>query len=264
MSVLVYFVPSKSQTWSAEILAKAELSHAFDSHNQCAAAYFDRTPLGKGFLVADKDAFGTDRSFEFGKLDDWQCGRYDASEAPYHCRRYDSGTITPLSLARRKMIPGLDLDLADGQVWHVPVASVPTESFSRKSVLPHKVKLTSDGWQANGAVLDHVKRLDEIGAEWWDLWWPPCYAALLEGETSWDAAIEESPYDLAAEVLGFNYRVGSVECSVLGLFDSHDNASRVLIHCVDGLEAQLMVMAAVAKKNAAESENSNLPVGASA
>ena len=138
----------------------------------------------------------------------------------------------PADLARPDQIQGHAVELVDGQTWLVPVARGWLEQDGELRwyvALPQRLERRDGTWQAGG-VLPRYARLWQI-AERWEAQWAAAYAAAVaresgdetdQAETGETLLRLELPLsdaaDLAAEVLGANYRVTAAEISLLGLF----------------------------------------------
>jgi hypothetical protein len=115
---------------------------------------------------------------------------------------------TPEDLARDTQLPGVELTLADGQTWTVPVA----QFWDGRTQLPCVY-----GLQDGNAVPEVVpalrpfqKAVEAFLAEW--------KASLAEGRLP--ACDEDALFDLAGLALSLNYRVGRWELLARGLLQT--------------------------------------------
>lgn len=247
MGRFLYFVPTDSQTISDELIAEAGLSYAFDGAADVSGVLLERSPFGSGVLFTrTSDASG---SIEFGDGESWKT--HDGK-----CLVRIDGVVGPTQLQRPKVLPGWVLTLADGNQWTVPIATVPDDNYDPKCVLPAVMEYDRGEWR-QGKVVDNYRNLGRVAQQWWDVWWPPCYQALnaatiedlASNLVTWETDIKESPRNMAIAVLSTNYRIGPVEAGLLGIFDNQDNASSVMIACVDGQTAISRVFDHRLKKN---------------
>lgn len=259
MSCFLYFIPAGEQPLTNELLEQAGLRDIFDSSEQCATTYLKgrASHLGSGFLIADKDALGPDRTLTIGAS--WKPRGNRA-----FVRLFDDSSVAPESLARPALLPGLLAVLGDGNPWQVPVARVMDSAEKSTNILPAKMVLDdkTDKW-VEGDVLAKYRRLETIASEWWDQWYPVASEAIEKGETSYSVDVEK-PYDLAVEVLAHNYRIGRAEASLLGLFVNYDNASDIMAVLVDASAACRFLVDSVAKKKSETHDDSPISVGATA
>jgi len=144
----------------------------------------------------------------------------------------DAPLPTPAGLARGEQLAGHRVELVDGHLWQVPIArkwTVDAGELAWYVALPRRLERRDGAWQFGG-VLPRYARLWEIAERWEDRW-AAAYAAAVASEASNQAeqaeandaflAVELSLHDaadLAAEILGANYRVTAAEISLLGLF----------------------------------------------
>ncbi len=127
--------------------------------------------------------------FDQGKV--WIGWQTDAPPTPEDLRR-----TTPLAL------PGYELELANGQTWHVPVIS----SQERLGALHQRLTFDASG-KARAAVAARHESLWEESAEIAD-------AYFVHGRVDWSRV-----GTFCARCLGLNYRVSVAEQNVLGIFE---------------------------------------------
>jgi len=111
----------------------------------------------------------------------------------------------PVDLERGDIIAGHSVKLADGNIWQVPVA----RAINGSTPLPRRLSWNGKGW-IYGDVLEQYKELFAQACRIWDL--------IVEAEKAEVTLTDEC--NVAAMALGLNYRLGPLEISFLGLFDT--------------------------------------------
>ena len=114
----------------------------------------------------------------------------------------------PADLERRDLIAGHPVKLADGNLWTVPVA----RAVNGSTPLPRRLSWDGKGW-IYGDVLEQYRELFAQACRIWDL----LVGALAEKSAELTVTDE---CNVAAMALGLNYRLGPLEISALGLFDT--------------------------------------------
>jgi hypothetical protein len=115
----------------------------------------------------------------------------------------------PRELRRARQLPGVPVQLGDGNEWTIPYARRFVESDDvviPVCALPRCREMGDDGKWGRGEVVGKYKPLWQIATEAWDA---------FGGE----ATSEEWECQACAVVLAANYRVSETEISMLGLFD---------------------------------------------
>lgn len=125
---------------------------------------------------------------------------------------------TPACLARKRRFPGHRVTLGDGHEWEIPILRAPDGRTS----LPRSM-----GWDAAGEFRMTVKR--DYAAAWEAA--EKTARLFFESETGGVIEFEEALL-LGLQALGFNYRIGRHEQSVLQLIDT-TNWEEVLGATVD-------------------------------
>lgn len=152
-------------------------------------AHPDRTPRGGVFLDAQR--WAPAKAFPEKSL---AAGRFWLG-----CEKKEKPR--PADLERRQLQPGADVRLADGQLWHVPIAWQ----------LPQLLGLADDGRVASRPVAKYRGFWD---AAWRAMdWFRPNSA----GKCSIDF---EPGYDFCCQALSINYRVNRDVADFLGLIDT--------------------------------------------
>lgn len=171
--------------------------------------------------------------FSFGSADQ-QVTKYD----PAHQRWVDCGTHWlgiderfpphPSSLQRRRIIPGEEHELNDGNVWILPIVSQPSDT---PNLRPWRVALPTIETLASlksGApkFVEHYQAIWDLTAKIinWQL------LGLPVAETPAESVL--FLYEAACTLLGLNYRIGPHEADMLELFQEEDRA-RVLYVAID-------------------------------
>jgi hypothetical protein len=198
----MYFVASTSRT------TPTCLAYAFDGKQPTVRDIIGAGPggnpgklFGAGRWLHDGTGLGyfPDRQTWIGPTPDGVWIGY-ANDAP----------PKPEELARETQLRGHQVRLADGQQWEIPVARAFDEG-RWTSKLPQKLiyDITTGQWTYAGVEARYT-RLWEVANRWWDAFVVKSEA--VEAQMSNHDAIE-----CAVDAIGFNYCIGRVEASMLGL-----------------------------------------------
>jgi hypothetical protein len=157
-----------------------------------------------GCLLAPHTADGdVGRLGFFPDAQDWQ-PTIRGEQACWIGRDRDQAT-TPQSLRRRRpLVRGYDVELADGQLWHVPVVRSPGDGTN----LPCHLVMTAGGLE---------ERVKQEYAALFDDFEPVAKVFFLGGTLPRPAGC-----DLARRALAVNYRLGWDELNRLALLDSEN------------------------------------------
>jgi hypothetical protein len=238
MPAFLYFIPGVQPTTRREDLRQFGLDYALDrcvSVGQVTAG-----PDGQpGILLADGNRVAAGAVRYDPTRQDWAA--VPANRRPAGApavwvgvERAAENRPGPEDLARSRMLPGHQVELADERLWLVPVARAcaADEDGTVRGfavALPRGVGLDSDGRWTAGSVLPRYRRLWELAEEWWAAF----TGGRIEGQTIQTDFSDASAFDSAVECLQANYRVGPVEISLLGLLDDGDALRRILDALVD-------------------------------
>lgn len=159
-------------------------------------------PVGSGFIAGIwRDGAGEIQLDPARQTWAWVAAEGERPE--YAVGFWTDNPPRPATLLRDDPIDGEPVTLGDGQTWQIPTARLPPN----KTRLPLVLKWV--GGPETGEVVTQVvpawKWLWDLAADVWNRWFTN-----QVGATSVD-------YLMAVRVLGANYRVGPVECSLLGL-----------------------------------------------
>lgn len=215
----LYYIPAADRTISDADARGAGLDHAFDADARIVKRGVQRNGPdgGAGVLVTDNrrvpDEFGAvnveaQTWRRIPKTDTWV--GYINAHRP-----------TPAALARKNMLSGHDVRMADGSVWHVPVARA-TEDVdgtpSAYNALPHTVTLDDNGRWTVGETDREYADLWAIASRYWDMF---LGAVGESGDDDTAVAFDfDDLHDAAVTALRANYVVSSIEAAMLGLFSS--------------------------------------------
>lgn len=206
--MFLYFAPKTTSTQPP-----AAIAYAFERPPVCREVIANGPDGGQGMLYGERaESLGFNRNTQkWQKIpgtDCW-CGWSTDQELP-----------TPEALIRREALAGHAVELGGGRPWLVPVArSVSPDSPELRWVvrLPQQLELGDDGQWYYGPIVKRYQRLWEIATTWYD--------QVLRGRLGGgdDIEVEISVADainLACETLQANYRVGPVELSAMGVWES--------------------------------------------
>lgn len=200
MAGLLYYVPGTATINKVKIV-ELGLGYAVEDGGPDYAGMSPGPDKASGVVFSLPGASGT-------QAQPSQAGDYTFEQMPgmdVWCGFNPTSPPAPEDLARKEQIGGHDVRLADGNVWHVPVARAVNGATS----LPRRLKWDGTDWKP-GDVL-------------------PQYRDLFAGACAvWDALVEQDAGEitfndecgLAVTALAINYRLGPAEVSLLGLFDT--------------------------------------------
>lgn len=201
-----YYVPGRKTVREADV-AELQLGHAASGGPTFAAT--TRGPDGGAGVVfswgAENLALAGHESVRWTKhstLELWAGVR---------------GVPSPTQFARKEQYDGHWVTFADGQRWLVPVA----RALSGASPLPKRVEWDGASWVA-GDVLPRYRDLFSHAVRVWDM-----VRATVEDGNSGEFTLDDQCM-IAALALAVNYRVGPLEITALGLFDSRAEGLAVL------------------------------------
>lgn len=205
--MFVYFAPHHRGYQPPEALA-----YAFDNAPSAREVVGDGPGNQRGMLFsADEHACrysAEDQRWKKMPGTELWCGLDTGKEPP-----------TPDELRRQHALRGHSVMLGDGQSWLVPVARLCTREAGeiRWAIgLPRKFEVGEDGGWCYGPVVARYQRLWDIATQWWD----EVVRGTIDGGSMEISLTIQQCLDMAAEVLRANYRVGVVELSLLGAFES--------------------------------------------
>ncbi len=141
------------------------------------------------------------------------------SPRPYWIGFYTDNPPTPADLARDEQLDGEDVQMADGNLWHVPHARRFTfKSFERyECLLPRRWGLSPKTGHIEGNVLEKYQKLWELSGKIAEIRLEPWLG--LEkptGEEKTKLMMWEA-WEITAIAIGTNYRVGFWEVMALAL-----------------------------------------------
>ena len=152
---------------------------------------------------------------------------------------------TPDDLIRKVSLPGLPVELADGNKWTVPIVQVYDQQAQPVSLLPCKADLDDEGRITRGEVIAKHRLLAEACDSFFEQWSLTAIIEIEQGKDSW--SWEYDPTEVAVQattVMGANYRIGLVETILLELFtlgtENHQAVEVLQAACDCGLAMALL------------------------
>lgn len=231
--MFLYFAPGKHSA------VPASLRYAFDDARNIA---FRGSLEGPGGASGTVISCGIEGAGYFPSRQEWR--RIPATDC-FVGRNVDDPLPTAEQLARSAMLAGHNVELG-GQDWKVPVARSWTSEARWVIALPRKVEMNDDGEWMFAGVIDRYRRLWEIGEIWFDEVFDrgvPDEQGVVQAQLELDQA-----FTLACEALAYNYRVGPIELSILGVLDS-DSHVNILNAVIDWQRLNDLVAALTEKKS---------------
>ena len=205
----LYYLPQQSRV-TAEVIDASDLRYALEP-GHVTTCQVVRGPDGQsGLVIAESSAPAT----IIGYHEQSQTWR-SAPKKPYWVGIDARKKPKPESLKRPNALSGHLVELADGNRWMVPVARAFLEDdgdLRYYCALPHTVDLDEDGHWMVGNVQERYSHLWLIAEKWWDA---KKSATVGDSRVSLDFG---ELHDSALAALQCNYRLGKVECVLLGLF----------------------------------------------
>ena len=237
---MLYYLPAVHQV-TRERIEAAGLGYAFEARPVSVPVV--RGPLegSGGVILCDPKAPHAERLGYYCDEQTWRKvpGAKSHTEHGHVCvGMWNDARPNVETLARQSLLPGTQLELADGRTWLAPRAIQWADSEPPYPIqtLPRSLGVSDDGEWVQGEILPRFARLWEIAEAWHAL-----LAARVDPEGGVAVEIEVNDlYDWAAECLTANYRIGKAEIDMLGLF-THAHAQRILSCLLDesGLAAIL-------------------------
>jgi len=231
---MLYYLPNQ-QLVSFGDAVQAGLAHAFDGP-AITCRGVQRGPDGGAGAVFGVE--GVDARY-MPERQDWK----GAPGTKWGVGYWRSSKPGPADLARPEQIGGHAVRLADGHEWLIPVARY----LDGGTAFPERLQLGPDGqWAQTGTIPQYADICRQAETAWAAL-----STRLEDDETGTVEFTLHDEAQLAAQALGVNYRVGPVECSLLGLFDT-TAVSAVVLALVDWPSVKALTIA----------EEKKSPVGA--
>lgn len=155
----------------------------------------------------------------------------------------------PEDLERQDAMVGYWVKLGDGQTWHVPVY----RRHTGETGLPYSISRGPDGefQRETCPAFREFERTGERLFEWYQ--WTHG-GEKIEGAVAPEPITAEEQYEIAANALRMNYRLGDAEIGMLNLLvagggPAHNTVTRVLWALID-LKTLLAAQEAASKKKA--------------
>ena len=211
---LLYFIAERSDNIDRAELRSLGLGYAFEPSGPLSKRGCTRGPGGKEGVVVCGAA--TDEPVGFFKDSQrWQKIPALADGAEAYVGRYTETPISPAELLRPDALEGHDVQLGDGQRWHVPVALGCAEEegqLQRYTPLPRRLQLDDEGKFTPG---DPLPQYDALWSAAWG--YLEAVEEALAGAKAGETARFALDDEWAVAALATNYRIGRAEIVLLGL-----------------------------------------------
>lgn len=222
----VYYVPKLQTAPPTEQFAALGLGHAFDTRPA-----FQGTQKG-----ADGDSglwMGPEALLTRIGRDNLESRRIPGTDA-WVARFRGDPQPKPEEIARDPQLAGHWITMADGQDWLCPIARGLTEQDGELrwyNALPQRLDMDEQGRWSSGAVVEKFAPLWTLAARWEDT------LVGTIGDVGDDRGEQitfefQDAIESAVACLAVNYRVGPVECALLGLL-TDDNWQKILHALID-------------------------------
>jgi len=227
----LYFIPGKVKTMS---LSRADvndagLGYAFESSPVCCGTKAGPNEEA-GTVIASVASIAGRRIGYYPKQQTWM----EIPRSPCWIGWFNDAIPQPQNLRREDMLPGPSVRLSDGNWWQIPLAravSSDEEDYEVQSAIPAARVLDESGQWVRGAPEARYAKLWDVANEVWD--------SVLEATESISDDKMELSFETDACVLALqaNYRVASIEISVLGLLT--DQTVSKIIKAMIGIDRLL-------------------------
>jgi hypothetical protein len=207
MSSFLYFSEELTKPVQLADCQRLGLGYAFDA-NPASMDITGRTPTGgRGWLFFDGKRIGN--AFQGYKAEFQTWRKLPNSEVWVG---FDNAKRpTPQSLARKELVPGELVMLADGQAWQIPRTKLYAGEAGFQSALARYIDVDDNGVWVEGAVKGGHDKLPEVADRLVDgMIWAQVDDT-IPGLTLLELA------DIAAALLGANYHLSAVELGLLQL-----------------------------------------------
>lgn len=212
MAGFLYFFPDRHSVRLDELMLQDEgIGHLLETgwtENGCS-----NSPAGEGV----RGVIVVPNVKEPGKMP--EVGYYKDSQTWVEWNKFwigyeNANKPTPQDLAKSEIIKGWDVELADRNKWHVPVARLANGSTN----LPHTYVLGPDQVLRSKIAPDFL----ELGIKAADMW--EAFVTEEENRDDNQKALlgNKNIYEFATEALAVNYRIGLPEVGALQLFQGKD------------------------------------------
>lgn len=240
MSAFLYYLPGVETPYDPQRLKEAGLRHAFDHtpHNQDGPGPDD----GRGMLLCDAERLSP---YQPQYRPDDQAWRQIPGSTAW-IGYYTAALPVLEALARPVQIEGYRVTLGRDQGAQVPLVRLTEDDGSSGSALESYLELDDSGQLKKGSVVESQQWLWDLTEAYWRAWREAInetlerVAALGHDATKDEVraaarVLFEYPKlaEDSARVLGVNYRVSLVECSLLRLFTTHKGSAEVLSAACD-------------------------------
>jgi len=237
----LYFLPGSKQKPGPAALEAAGLAHAFDG----APEFCGVTGGPGGTAGVILGAEGLPRYYPDRQA--WQA--MTGSEAGVWIGRPHDTAIGPNDLARRTMLDGHTVTLADGNQWLAPIARAcwpPSEDpYVYRVALPTVSTLDEAGRWIAGDVVGRYRALWDLAVAWHDHYFATDDEEADEADPFTGPDAFHNAHQAALDALAHNYRLGPDEADLLGLL-TQENIVAVL-HALIDLPGRLQIVAAKKK-----------------
>lgn len=209
-----YWIPQANST-NKEKLQQLGLAYAFDGKWTIRGA--DPGPDAQRGIVV---VAGDNADGRLGYYPERQTWR-QIPKSECWCGYYTENRPTPDQLARQDQIPGVWLELDDGNKWQVPVARRMVEVddwLYPVCALPTRLTLSAEGIWQPGEIKPRYERLWQLATQY-----ETAFSDAMANQEPDDKGMVtvkfEEPDELAVLTMQTNYRVSAVELDLLGIYD---------------------------------------------
>lgn len=218
MSGFLYFVPDLSRPASLADAAAFGLAHAFETQADLQTVPISgRTPNGgPGALLLDLARLGAESPGYNGTTQEWRPIPNSASWVGFnrHARP------TAATLARREVMDGPLVKLADGGEWRIPLLRTFAGEEGFQPAYPLVADLDAEGNWVSGGTSPAAARMATLFDE--------LFAAMAGEGASVAQALNWS-----CELLAINYVVSKIEVAALGLLETSAKLHAILRAATD-------------------------------
>ena len=209
MAGFLYFLPRQKGV-TADDLRRVGLGPVLDGASFSVAEVIGKGPSGGPGALVTPTPVHPDGREAVAAFQPAEQAWHDAGK--FHAGFWLNRPPAPPDLVRPRILDGYLVELQGGSQWAVPVA----RHHARGTALDTSVYLGPDGGLLEGDVLAEYADLAAHGDRVWDSFRAE-QGLLDEGEAPPPELERAEAFKIAVEALGFNYRLGLAEASLLGM-----------------------------------------------
>ncbi len=216
MAGFLYFLEGCGPGQVADVLPLRGLAH-LSSERMRVRGVSCGPGKADGVVIADRDQVDAGQVGYWPDKQAW----FRVPKASAWCGFFTDAKPGPADLVRARLVPGEDVELGDGNLWHVPHAI----DYGGPG-LPRVMQLDDEGHWVPGDIVAEYRTLWDLAWEWRDAIDQLCAWGdehERDGQPTFDGYADPRLefnwiFSRSVQVLQTNYAIGPTEASSLGLF----------------------------------------------